>query len=103
MNIKDFQELLSSIEIYDLVLTDHFKMKVEERGLDQLADVYQLRTMLTTEVPEKIVDQEENKFKMFYRINGKYDIILICAVRSENPVKISLVTSYKQDINRRVK
>lgn len=103
MNIKEFQELLSSIEIYDLIITDHFKMRAEGRNLEQLADVNQLHTMLTTEVPKGIIDQENGKFQIFYRNNDKYDVILICAVRDESPIKLAMVTGYKQEINRRVK
>ncbi|NOQ48451.1 MAG: hypothetical protein GQ576_04845 [Methanococcoides sp.] len=103
MNIKEFQELLSAIEIYYLVFSNHFKLRAEERGLDQFADVNQLHTILTTEVPKGIVDQENNKFQIIYRINDKYDAILICAVRNESPVRISLVTCIKQEAKRRVK
>jgi hypothetical protein len=103
LNIKEFQELLSSIEIYDLIFTDHFKMRVEGRELKQFADIDQLHAILTTEVPKGIVNQEDNKFKIIYGINDKYDAILICAVRSESPVRISLITCIKQEANRRVK
>lgn len=103
MNIKEFQELLSSIEIYDLIFTDHFKMRIEGRNLDQFADIDQLYQILTTETPKGIMNQEDNKFKLFYRINDKYDAVLVCAVRNESPVKLALVTGYKQEINRRVK
>lgn len=103
MNLKAFQEILSSLEIEDLIFTKHFKQRVEERGLTQFADVAQLHSILTTDVPKGIVDQENDKFQMIYRINDKYDAILICTVQSENPVKILLVTCFKQEVKRRVK
>jgi len=103
LNIKEFQDTLTSVEIDELVFTDHFKLRAEQRGLDQFADVNQLYIILTTEVPKGIVNQENNKFQIIYRNNDKYDAILICAVRSESPLKISLVTCIPQEIKRRVK
>lgn len=103
MNIQEFQELLSSIEVYDLMPSPHFELRARERKLSQYEDINQLYTILTTEIPKGIVNQEDDKFQIIYRINDKYDAILICAVKSKNPVKLSLITVYKQENNRRVK
>jgi hypothetical protein len=105
LNINEFQEFLPSIEVYDIIFTKHFKERTDEdgRNLEQFEDVNAVHKLITSETPKGVIDQENNKFQILYRINDKYDAILICAVRNESPLKLALITGFKQESSRRVK
>ncbi len=47
--------------------------------------------------------QSETKFKIFYSIDEEYDLIIVVEVRDTDPVKINLITVYKQEAKRRVR
>ena len=91
MNIMQFHESLQTIDINNITFSKHFVKRTKERGLEDLTDLATLHDMISTEDPAGIVDQENNKFQVLYRHNDKYDVVIIIAVKSTNPLKVSLV------------
>ena len=103
MNIQEFQNVLESVKVEELYLTKHFKDRAIQRKLHEFANVDHVHQILTTEVPEGIVNQGNDKFQIIYNHNDKYDAIFICSLKNRNPLKISMVTLIKQETSRRVK
>jgi len=103
LNIRQFHESLQTIDIDNITFSKHFVKRTKERGLDHLADLATSHNMISTEDPAGIVDQENNKFQVLYRHNDKYDVVIIIAVRSTNPFKVSLVTCFPREVERRIK
>ncbi|MFP4655467.1 MAG: hypothetical protein ACLFMM_07345 [Methanohalobium sp.] len=103
MDVEDFLQYLSKVEKKGLVPTSHFLLNHEKRKkhMPALDEIYDL--ILNTKLVG-ILKQDEGKFKIFYRNNNKYDLIIIMAVKRTNPdLVINLVTCHIQEIKKRLR
>ncbi|MCS3923412.1 hypothetical protein [Methanosalsum natronophilum] len=103
MNITQFQEYLQKVDIDNITFSNHFVKRAHERNLDNLKNKANLHDMFSREIPERIVNQENNKFKVVYTYNNKYDVVMVISVKSTNKFSISLVTCFLQEVERRMK
>ena len=99
-SIEDVINILKNIDENNLIKTKHFIAQHNERlpELDVIGDF-----ILKKEFAG-ILKQDTNKFKIYYEIDEKHDLIVILCIKSTNPdIKISLITCFEQSSDRRVR
>jgi ABC-type uncharacterized transport system permease subunit len=73
----------------------------KESRKDKLPDISKIRNMLLTQKPVGILKQDVNKFRLYYELDEKYDLIIVISVWNTNPIEINLVTTYPQEKKKR--
>lgn len=91
---------LSSLNENSIIFTNHFLENYKKRGND-LPIKEEIIKIILSQCPEYIVYQDDNKFKVFYILTEKYDLVIVMVVRVINPNTIRLITVYKQKAHRR--
>ncbi len=57
--------------------------------------------LMATQGPVKIEEQTDGKFKLFYSIDDKYDLIIVIVCIIASPSKVRLITVHQQESKRR--
>lgn len=99
MNIIDI--VMSCAKNNNLIFTLHYIEMVELRKNRIVPDNDGIRTLMSTQVPVHVEEQTKDKFKLFYSIDDKYDLIIVVSRKSLNPDKISIITVHQQEAKRR--
>ncbi|UXM85430.1 hypothetical protein [Methanococcus aeolicus] len=99
-SIEDVINILKDIDKNNLVKTEHFISQHNERVPElDIIDDFILKKEFSG-----ILKQDVAKFKLYYEIDEKYDLIILIDIKSTNPeVKINLITCIKQSSKRRVR
>ncbi|ACV25375.1 hypothetical protein QIT38_gp35 [Methanocaldococcus fervens tailed virus 1] len=100
MDIDEVIEILSEIEEENITITNHFIERCESRK-DKLPNISKIKNMLLTQKPVGILKQSGNKFRLYYELDEKYDLIIVISVWNTNPIEINLVTTYPQEKKKR--
>lgn len=99
MNIVEI--VMSHAKNYDLIIAPHFITRLEQRRSDIVPDEKGLYILMSTKKPVHVEEQSDDRFKLFYSIDAKYDLIINLSFRNSNPNKIVLITIYPQEAKRR--
>ncbi|MBP1908275.1 hypothetical protein [Methanolobus bombayensis] len=101
LDIYAFGQYLSTITVENIHETMHFRKRIETRfGEEFSKEVYHTIFDCT---PVGILQQNEQKFKVLYRYNEDYDLIIIFGVKDLDPIQYSLVTCFKEASKRRMR
>lgn len=92
---------MSYAKNYDLIIDPHFLIRLKERYGNKVPDEPGLYNLMSTIKPVYWKIQSEGKYKFFYNINTKYDLIVILSCKKIDLHKIILVTVYPQEAKRR--
>jgi uncharacterized phosphosugar-binding protein len=46
--------------------------------------------------------RKDGRFKVYYNVTEKYDLIIVLSLSASNPIKVELITIYKQEAKRRL-
>ncbi|SNY17085.1 MULTISPECIES: hypothetical protein [Methanohalophilus] len=103
MDLYTFIECLANIDKSRLHYTAHFIKRWEARLSYYFSEIEDIYDVIANQTPVGIIIQDEGKFKVHYTIDVVYDLIIVLSIKRLNPFEISLVTSYKQRANRRVR
>lgn len=98
MDIVDI--VVSYAKNYDLIIDPHFLVRLKERYGNNVPDETGLYNLMSTIKPVYCKIQSGGKYKFFYNINTKYDLIVILSCK-KTLHKIILITVYPQDAKRR--
>ena len=99
-DVEDIIRLLNDIGIDNLSETKHFPKHIEE-NIPEISSV--INDYILSKKPVGILKQDDSKFKLYYELDDKYDLIIVISVKSESPITISLITCFKQASKRRVR
>ncbi|WP_292374118.1 hypothetical protein [Methanosarcina sp. UBA411] len=99
MSIVDI--VMSCAKSNNLIFTSHSIDMLELRQNRIVPDKDGLRNLLSTQLPVYVEKQSNVKFKLFYSIDDKYDLITVVVHKSFNPDKISIITVHQQEAKRR--
>jgi len=80
--------------------TEHFKIKLKRRR-DKLPNHGELISTLEGTKPVGILKQNEEKFKLYYELDERYDIVIIISVKSVEPISINLITTFPEKRSKR--
>ena len=80
--------------------TEHFKIKSERRK-NKLPSRDELIYMLEDIKPVGILKQNSEKFKIYYELDEKYDIVIILSIKSIEPLSINLITTFPEKRSKR--
>jgi hypothetical protein len=101
LNIYTFGQHLSAITVDNIHETNHFRERVRVRfGEDFIKEIYDT---IFDHTPVGILEQDTGKFKVLYRYNEEYDLIIIFSIKERNPTICSLVTCFKEASKKRVR
>jgi len=101
-SIEDIINFLKNIDRTNLIETRHFRKHIDE-NIPEISSV--INDYILKQKPVGILRQDNTKFKLYYELDEKYDLIVVISVnvKSENPITISLITCFKQKASRRVR
>ena len=85
---------------HDFITTHHFLEMLELRQNDIVPDFDGICALMATQKPVKIEKQTDDKFKLYYSIDNKYDLIVVVAIIA-SPSKVRLITVHQQESKRR--
>lgn len=103
MDIDAFWVCLSNASEDNFIVTEHFLKRLESRKSKDFPDLNGILDIAMNKKPVGILIQSEEKFKVYYSTNNVYDLVVVFAIKNTNPVRIALVTCYKQDTKRIVR
>lgn len=86
---------------HDLITTSHFLEMLELRQNGIVPDFDGICVLMATQSPVKIEEQTDDKFKLFYSIDDKYDLIIVIVCIIISPSKVRLITVHQQESKRR--
>lgn len=98
MSISTFCQFLSTITVDDIHVTLHFAERVGVRFGEGINEIYKF---IFDCDPVGVLEQDTGKFKVLYNYNEEYDLSIVFSVKDENPIRISLVTCFKEPAKRR--
>ncbi len=99
-DIEDIIDILKNIDMDNLIETSHFTKHINE-NIPEISSV--INDYLLDKKPVGILKQDSSKFRLYYELDEKYDLIIVISIKSEDPVKISLITCFKQKSKKRVR
>lgn len=99
MDIVDI--VMSYAKNFDLIIDPHFLIRLKERYGSKVPDESGVYNLMSTIKPVYCKAQSESKYKFFYNINTKYDLIVILSCKKIGIHKIILETIYPQEVKRR--
>ncbi len=100
MEINEVLKLLFKAKEDNITISNHFIERYENRKY-KLPDLSEIINILTNKTPIGILKQSETKFRLYYELDEKYDIIIVISVWNTNPIIINLVTLYPQEKKKR--
>ena len=100
MEINEVLNLLSRSKEENITISIHFMERYENRK-NKLPDLSEIIKILINKTPVGILKQSENKFRLYYELDEKYDLIIVISVWNVNPIEINLVTTYPQEKKKR--
>ncbi len=104
MDFRKFVRLLDSSSIAEILLTDHVKWRMQERGLNPrvVEDLLRKRQKDLRGVEQ----QGKNRFKLTYlhpEVDGMDLIIVVDAKERRSKMNLTVVTVFPQPSSRRVR
>lgn len=99
MDIVDI--VMSYAKNYDLEIDNHFLFRLKQRYGNKVPDKTGLYNLMSTRKPVYCKLQHDGRYKLFYNISPKYDIIVVLSCKRRGVHKIKLVTVYPQETKRR--
>jgi len=104
MNISTFLRSLANLKSENISNSQHFSIRHEERKDDVMPEIDGIHKMLISGEAVEVSQQDDQKFRILFNLNEKYDLALVVSVKNTNPeIIIRLITCYKIPINRRVR
>lgn len=85
-----------------LVRTNHYIEQVALRQNSIVPDDNGIHDLMAAQVPVHIEKQGSDTFKLFYSIDGTYDLIIVVSCKHTSPYRIALVTVHQQAAKRRL-
>ncbi|KAB2940463.1 MAG: hypothetical protein OIN90_03920 [Candidatus Methanoperedens sp.] len=103
MDIDNILECLTKITIDDLHSTSHFDIRVTQRKNNLIQDANSIKLIILKDKPLGILKQDDKKFKLLYKLNDDYDLVVIISSSSNNPNlnSFNLVTYFIETSNKR--
>jgi len=80
--------------------TAHFNIKLERRK-NKLPNYDKFVDMLESIKPIGIIKQNNEKFKIYYELDEKYDMVVILSIKSIKPLSINLITIFPEKRSKR--
>lgn len=101
LDIDKALECLSKISVSNLHLTDHFKLRSNQRKNDLIQDVENIPSIILKNKPVSISKQNDTTFKLLYELDNDYDLTIVISIRIDNPVLFNLITCFKVTSHKR--
>jgi hypothetical protein len=94
---------LSAISENNIKFRPHFLDRLETRSNGVVPDESGVKKILINTRPVYVEYQsKDGRFKVYYNVTEKYDLIIVMSLSAASPIKIELTTIYKQEAKRRL-
>lgn len=100
-DVREVLDYLAKIEKINLHLTDHFRIRANERKSDIYPDTNGIVDIILNDIPCGILKQSDDKFKLIYNLNTDDDCIIIVSVKNSSPIRINLVSTFPDEAKKR--
>lgn len=100
MDIYTFGKILSEIKIDDIEESDHF---IDRDRVRLRMGIENLYVFINRNTPVAILKQSTGKFKVMYEYSKEYDLSIVFSVKQRNPLKLILVTCFREYSKERIR
>lgn len=86
MNLNEIKKFLEKLNQEDIIFDPHFYKRLGERPIDE----GMVRSFLSQINKLKKIEQgnEENRFKLWFKMSGKYSLVLIIEISGSKDLKV---------------
>lgn len=95
--VWDILEKIKHSKKYSYLITQHFKQRLDQRFEGNIEFIFDL---LLNKIPVKLTLQEDGILILRYLYNDKHLINIVVDIKTETPLKISLITCFICDRGR---